>query len=87
MKKTYTPLIVGGLVIGGLYLWRKAKAERDPYRAMFAAAAKAPTVIEPSKVFVVSMTDGSTDEMTSAELQRAIDEKRGVRSYVDKEQL
>lgn len=87
MKRTYTPLIVGGLVIGGLILWRKAKAERDPYRAMFAAAAKAPTKVEPGKVWIVQMNDGSTDEMTSAELQRAIDAKRGVASYVNKEQL
>jgi hypothetical protein len=87
MKKSYTPLIVGGLVVGGLILWRKAKAERDPYRAMFAAAAKAPTVIEPGKVFAVWMNDGSQDEMTSAELQRAIDSKKGVTSYVVKEQL
>lgn len=87
MKTRYTPLIVGGLVIGGLYLWRKAKAERDPYRAMFAAAARARTKVKPGRVYIVWMTDGSSEEMTSAELQRAIDAKRGVRSYVDKEQL
>jgi hypothetical protein len=89
MKKTYTPLIVGGLVLGGLYLWRKAKAERDPYRAMFEAAAKAPTVIEPGKRWRVLFKNESQAVMSSEQLQQAIKDKPhgGVLSYIDESQL
>lgn len=87
MKRTYTPLIVGGLVIGGLILWRKAKRERDPFYQAFKGLYGAPTKVEAGKVWIVSMRDGTSEEMTSAELQRAIDTKKGVLSYVNIEQL
>jgi hypothetical protein len=86
MKKTYTPLIVGGLVLGGLYLWRKAKAERDPFYQAFKGLYSGPTTIKPGRVWIVWLTDGSTKEMTSAELQEIVNTGK-VASYVDKEQL
>lgn len=86
MPRTYTPLIIGGLVIGGLILWQKAKAESDPYRAMFEAQAKAPTKIKPGRLWLVHMKDGTEEELTSAELTRFVNSGR-VASYVDKGQI
>lgn len=87
MKRKYKPLFIGGLIVGAYLLWKKAKAESDPYQVLFAAAAKAPTVVKPGRVYDVWMNDGTTQELTSAELQREIDTKKGVLSYVEKEQL
>lgn len=86
MKKTYKRLIIGGLAIGAYFLWRKANEENQPYRVASTVQAKAPIEIKPRRLWLVSMKDGSTEELTSAELQRKVN-TGSVASYVEKDQF
>lgn len=86
MKKTYRPLLIGGLIVGAYFLWRKAKRESDPFYQAFKGLYEKPTTIKPGRLWIVSMTDGTTEELTSAELQRIVNTGK-VASYLDKEQL